>query len=121
MKHGAGKKPPEKTNGKAVLREWGGPQCSEDSGARFCALVSALQCGGQGLLFRPIERTHSEKVVLGGVIAWPVNGRAIEKDGRTGKTLSVIGAGDSGVGWVNSSSYGLEAKRSLIMTAKLGW
>jgi len=57
----AGKEPPEKTSGKAALYEWSGPQCSEDTGVRFCALVSALQCGNRGLLFRPIERTHSEK------------------------------------------------------------
>ena len=72
VKHGAGKKPPEKTSGKAVLREWSGPQRSEDTGVRFCALASALQRGGRGLLFRPIERTHSEKEVMGEGITWPV-------------------------------------------------
>ena len=60
----AGKESPEKTNGKAARREWSGPESSEDTGAQ-CALALALQCGGRGLLFRPIERTHSEKGVIG--------------------------------------------------------
>ena len=63
VKHGAGKKPPEKTSGKAALREWSGPESSEDTGAD-CALALALKCGSRGLLFRPIERTHSEKEVM---------------------------------------------------------
>ena len=84
MKRGAGKKPPEKTSGKAALREWSGPESSEDTGAD-CALALALKCGSRGLLFRPIERTHSEKEVMGEVIAWPVYSRDPEKDGVTAK------------------------------------
>ena len=67
----AGKEPPEKTNGKVALREWSGPESSEDTGAQ-CVLALALQRGGRGLLFRPIERTHSEKEVMGEGITWPV-------------------------------------------------
>jgi len=41
-------------------------------GSARCALALALQCGGRGLLFRPIERSHSEKEVMGGGNAWPI-------------------------------------------------
>jgi hypothetical protein len=97
----AGKEPPGKTSGKVALREWSGPESSEDTGALFCALASALKCGSRGLLFRSVKRTHSEKGVMGEVIAWPVNSRDIEKDGETGKTLSVVGIRKSRVGWFN--------------------
>ena len=59
---------------------------------------------GRGLLFCPIERTHSEKEVVGEVISWPVKGCDTEKDGWIGTMLSMMGTGKSRAGMIAFSS-----------------
>ena len=73
------------------------------SGLRPCPGL-AVRC--RGLLFRPIERTHSEKGVMGEGMTWPENSRDIEKDGERGKTLSVVGIRKSRVGCLLTSAAG---------------
>jgi hypothetical protein len=51
-------------------------------GSVLCALALALERGGRGLLFRPIERTHAEKAVRREGIGWPVTDRDSEKETR---------------------------------------
>ena len=61
------------------------PAVQRGHGSACYALALALQCGGRGLLFRPIERTHSEKEVMGEGINWTVNSRDPEKDREAAK------------------------------------